>query len=212
MSIFGNKLAAAEARNTALVALLGAIGIEIKADGELPKADSLIAQLNTAKTTAGTAAESALLKAAGIAIADGQTATVALIGAIGARDGQIALYKSGLEAAGVKLADFATESTLTAEEKKDKTPDQIAAAVKAKNVALIKEAIGTKSGATAAQIVANAGHGHALETDPALNGGSEPVTVAQLTEAVTAEKDTTKKWALFQKLQAAEAKAAKGQN
>lgn len=159
--MFGDKLTAANAKITSLVALLASTGFAINAAAildpkteasEIPGVDSLKAHLAAQNKSAIAAATDPL---------NAQIATFAA-GAL-----ELAAFKQGIADAGLKVGDF-----ITADKAEGKTPEDKAKAAASANAATVKTAIETAVAGKSAKQIAATGHPHALDVPP--GGGEAP--------------------------------------
>lgn len=153
--MFGDKLTAANAKITSLVALIVASGLKLDAAAiadpkteasALPSVDDFKAHLATQNKTAVDAAVSPL---------NAQIVT------LGADAAAAVAFRAGFSDAGVKLGDF-----IAADKAEGKTPEDKAKAAAAANAATVKLAIENAVAGKAAKQIAGAGHPHALDVAP----------------------------------------------
>lgn len=179
--MFGDKLSNANAKITALVALIGATGFKIDAAtildpkteaSALPTADAFKAHL----TEQG--------KSATLAAVEAATAPLnTRIGVLVVEEAHAVAFRAGIEAAGVKLAGF-----VTADQAAGDSPEAKAKAAASANAVTVQMAIETAISAKAAKQVAATGHGHALELTPGAEeqkSANEPGTPANAEEFKT---------------------------
>lgn len=162
--MFGDKLTAANAKITSLVALIVATGFKLDAASvadpkneasSLPSADDLKAHLATQNKAAVDAAVSPLN---------------AQIVNLGADAAAAVAFRAGFSDAGVKLGDF-----LSADKAEGQAPDEKAKAAATANAATVKLAIENAVAAKSAKQIAAAGHPHALDVAPG-NGDAPKAT------------------------------------
>lgn len=158
MSLFGDKLGAANQRNAALTALLAVVGLNVSADAALPTPEAFKATLDQKTKEAVDAA---------LAPVNAQLATA---------NSKSAAFTAGLSAAGVKLGDFKAEDFTAKKDAKEGDLNGAASAVKL----AVETAIAAKS----AKQIAGSGHEGVLDTPRAEEAktGATEVTPANAEE------------------------------
>ena len=191
--MFGDKLTAAHAKITSLVALIAATGFKIDAAAildpkteasALPTADAFKAHL-AGQTTAAVDAATAPL-----------AATISGHAPVAAAH---ASFVEAFTAAGVKLGDF-----VAADQGQGNTPEAKAKNAAAANTAMIKTAIETRIASASAKQIAAAGHPHALEVPAGPNAdqpsaSETPQTKEAFHAALNAITDPGDRTAYFRK-------------